>query len=353
LAKQDRVNRYHIFFPAGHELFTLIDQENFFFHEVPLNPASALLRHSWEQFVLPRQIKRYGIDVLFTAKNANVLLAPCKTVISIQNMEPLCFERYENEWKLNIFSWLRRVNTMISVRKADRIIAVSEATKKRLVELLPDVENRIDIIYNGNPLLYSDGNPEHFWQNSEKFLLSASKFVAYANQLNLVEAYAQLAENEHDIPPLWFAGGIHDGTYYKKVMEFVRQKNLQGRVRFLGLVPHAELMGLMNRAWAFLFPSTLEACPHTLIEAMASGVPVAASCSPPMPEICGNGAIYFDPYDIVDISEKIRQITYNTDQRESTRQSGMERSRFFNWEKTAAALIAVFEGLHNFPNPGR
>lgn len=349
LARQDKSNQYHIFLPAGHELLTQVNQNNFVFHEVHFDPRLSFLRHFWEQFVLPFEIKRCNIDILFTAKNANVLFAPCKTVISIRNMEPLCFERYKNDWKLNIFSWLRRINTMISARKADRIIAVSEAVQKRLTELIPRVENKIDIIYNGNSIPRRDMEPPGE-EARENFLLSASKFVAYANQLNLVRAYCLLRERGQDLPPLWFAGGVHDKIYFEKVAKEVREKYLEDKIRFLGLVAHEELLELYCRAHAFIFPSTLEACPHTLIEAMTCGVPVATSHTPPMPEICGEGAVYFDPMNIQDMAEKIDLVVRDENLRETLKRLGRERGGFFDWDRTASSLIQVFKKVSQQPS---
>lgn len=345
LARQDKFNQYHIFLPAGHELLTQVNQDNFVFHEVHFDTKYSFLRHFWEQFILPCKINIYNIDILFTAKNTNVFLASCKTIISIRNMEPLCFEQYKNNWKLNIFSWLRRINTMISVRKATRIIAVSKAARNRLIELIPRAESKIDIIYNGNPLTSTIQQTPCKHQDTLRYLLTASKFVAYANQLNLLKGYALLSERMNDLPPLWLAGGVLDKQYYKRIQKFVTKRNLQDQIKFLGLVAHERLSELYQHALAFVFPSTLEACPQTLIEAMASGVPIAASHTPPMPEICQQAAIYFDPYNPQDIADKIEQVLKDSELRVKLHKCASERVQFFSWDKTAEQLMRVFRNV--------
>ena len=98
LAKVDKHNEYHIFTHRGNVRSETINQKNFLFHEYPRSARSMLMRHFSEQFVLPIDLIKKKIDIMFTAKNANIIFAPCKTIISIQNMEPLCYINYDNHW---------------------------------------------------------------------------------------------------------------------------------------------------------------------------------------------------------------------------------------------------------------
>lgn len=345
LAKVDNFNEYHIFDSRDGMLSKRIRQKNFIFHICPPYVGSTLMRFLWEQLILPYELKKRKIDIMFTAKNGNIFFAPCKTVIAIRNMEPFCYKNYENEWALNVFSWLRRKFTLVSIKKADLIIAVSKSVKQYLKDHFSSIGEKIHVIYNGNPL---KGNSNINIRNDQKetFFLSASKFVAYANQLNLVEGYAILYEKKKDLPPLWFAGGAHDESYFKKIERRVIEKKLTDKIRFLGLLPHEKLIEMYTQAYAFIFPSLLEACPQTLIEAMACGTPIIASNVPPMPEICGSAAIYFDPYDREDISCSLERFLGDQNLRESLKRESLERCKFFDWKKTAEKVIEAFEKVH-------
>ena len=345
LAKVDKYNKYHVFTHSGSDLSETINQENFFFHEYSAKPCSAFIRLFREQLILPMELKKRKIDIMFTAKNANIIFAPCKTIISIRNMEPLCYKNYENQWILNVFSWLRRKFTLISINNADRIIAVSQSVKNYLENLRPGIGDKVNIIYNGNPVTKKSLN-KNVYNKPPPFILSASKFVAYANQLNLIEGYALLYEKNKDLPPLWLAGGILDKVYFEKIKKVITKRNITDKIKFLGLIPHEHLIELCSQAHAFIYPSTLESCPQTLIEAMACGVPIASSNVPPMPEICETAAIYFDPYDKNDIAEKIDSILFDESLRKRLRKTALERSRFFDWGKTAADLVKVFEMVY-------
>jgi len=344
LAKVDTSNEYHIFVPKGDRLSKTIHQENFLFHKCPINTHSPPLRMLWEQFIIPGEVRRRGIDVFFTAKNANILFVPCKTIVAIRNMEPLCYRQYKNHWKLNIFSWLRGELTKISVKRADRIIAVSRFAKSVIEQILPGVGERTDVVYNGG---LREPVQSDTYNGQPRLLLSSSKFVAYANQLSLVEAYGLLCRRRTDVPPLWLAGGVHDTVYFEKVQRLIAEENLTDKIKILGLIPHEQLMQLYTRALAFVFPSTLEACPHTLIEAMAHGLPIAASQTEPMPEICKDAATYFDPFKAEDIAEKMEAALFDNCLRDRLQRASLERCQFFDWEKTANEMVDIFGKVHH------
>lgn len=336
----DKTNQYHIFISKENRARCEREQSNFHFHVYRGNSQSSLRRFLWEQLVLPVKLKKHDIDVLFTAKNINSLLACCKTIISIRNMQPLCYKEYTNNLLLTFSSALRSFLTKASIRKADRIIAVSNAVKDHLVHRFSESQERIDVVYNGNPIAGASGVHHH--PRRPPFLLTASKFVSYANQLSLVKGYHAALRRNGDLPSLHMAGGVLDKAYYVKVKKYISDKGLEKKIKLLGLLSHEEMIQSYHEADAFLYPSTLEACPHTLIEAMACGLPIGTTNSPPMPEICKDAAIYFHPYDINDIADKIHLISSDHTLRQMLKNKTLHRCRFFDWNKTAGQLVDVF-----------
>ena len=349
LAKIDKVNEYHLFIPQNSPLVACARQDNFFFHECLKNNKSALMRFLWEQLRLPKELKKRRIDIMFTAKNITILFAPCKTVIAIQNIQPLCYTRYRNHWRINVLAWLRGALTKVSIRTADRVIAVSQSTKQHIEHFSPHVNDKVDVVYNGNPVRCESPKADTR-AIKEPFILTSSKFVAYANQASLIDGYALLMRQKPDTPPLWIAGGVLDKDYFKQVKKQIQAYGLEDKVKMLGLVSHQHLIELYSNALAFVFPSTLEACPQTLIEAMACGVPIAASNVPPMPEICGDAAIYFEPSERDDIAEKIDRVISDESLRNTLMQRSVVRSRFFSWTEIAQQMVSIFEKVcrHDF-----
>ncbi|MBI4433273.1 glycosyltransferase family 4 protein [Candidatus Uhrbacteria bacterium] len=345
LVATDSENEYHCFVQCGHPLIRACTAPNLVFHEVIRAKASAVERFFFEQCRLPIALRRARIDLLYTAKNLAIFRAPCRQVIAIRNMEPFRYREFDNGWKQRALSQLRWELTKRSIAQAHAVVCVSRAVRDAVVTHLPESAKRIAIIYNGNPVpsATTEIPPP---PATPPFLLSASKFVAYANQLTLVEAYAQLIARQPDAPPLWFAGGIHDTRYFRRVQQRVAALRCNERIRFLGLVPQPQLHALMRSTHLFLFPSLVEACPHTLIEAMACGAPIATAYTPPMPEICGDAATYFDPHDPKNIATVIEQLLTDTALRMHHIAHGYTQAQRFTWGKTARQLQAVFASVH-------
>lgn len=346
LAEVDTTNNYHIYVAKKSPIASLVRQDNFIFHECLTENNSSLQRFVWEQCVLPRILRRDKIEVMFTAKNLDIFAAPCKTVIAIRNVEPLFYTRHKNHWRLNIASWFRRALTRLSIGTSDRIVAVSESAKNDVASFSQKAKGRISVVHNGNSI---KERPQSFGSSNvaEDFILTSSKFVAYANQSSLIEAYALLTRRKPDVPPLCIAGGVLDKDYFSHVKRQIRANGLTDAVKILGLVPHEQLMDLCSRAMVFLFPSTLEACPQTLIEAMACGAPIAASNVPPMPEICDNAAMYFDPFDPNDIADKIDHLISDGSLRNKLKHESLMRAEHFCWRRAARKMVQVFQEVGN------
>jgi glycosyltransferase involved in cell wall biosynthesis len=122
---------------------------------------------------------------------------------------------------------------------------------------------------------------------------------------------------------------------------------LEGRVHLLGHVPYDKLPTLYAAASLFLFPSTCENFPNILIEAMASGVPTLASKLGSMPEIAGDGAAYFDPFNTEDIAQQIGHYWKDESARASLRERGMKQSQRYSWDETAQSVLSILESVQN------
>ncbi len=340
LVNTDRDHEYHFFVSGGNPLKESLESENVIFHEVLKTNESGLKRFLYEQLILPFQLRKRGIDIVFTAKNMNIFFARCKTVIAIRNVEPFVYKDYKNSRKLNTLSWLKWQLTRVSVRKADKIVAVSRGVKSRLEEHFPKMIDKVHVIYNGNPVHV----PPTVGDRGD-YILSASKFVAYANQLSLIKGYAELVARRPDVPSLWFAGGVHDQSYFDSVMAAVQENGLDTKVRFLGLVPQKELFEMYAKARAFVFPSTLEACPHTLIEVMSCGTPIATSTHQPMPEICEKGAVYFEAFDPSSISQALERVIFDEGVRDEITAAASARHPYFTYARTAEGMNDLFSQL--------
>jgi|ETNmetMinimDraft_13_1059891.scaffolds.fasta_scaffold08035_3 glycosyltransferase involved in cell wall biosynthesis len=340
LGRMDKSNEYIIFTTEEGKNKFHNNSEKYKYVIISGIVRNILMRFLWEQFVLPIRLKKMSVDVFYTAKNINIFLSPVKTVIAIRNMEPFFYKKYNNDVLLNIVSFFRNFLTRISMIKAYKIIAVSEFTKKYISNNYPELKHKLHVVYNGNPV---SGNPSYnkMYNSKGAYILTASKFVTYANQLSLIKGYNYLNTQMQNIPPLWLAGGIHDRSYFDKIKDYIRDNKLTEKVKILGLIEHSKLIEYYSNAFAFIFPSTLEACPHTLIEVMSCQVPMAVSNFEPMPEICTDAAIYFDPYNKKEIAQSINRLLSDNKLREQLSKSSLKRARFFDWDKSAEVLVQI------------
>ena len=133
--------------------------------------------------------------------------------------------------------------------------------------------------------------------------------------------------------------------FFEKEVKPLIDKN--NNIKFLGPVNFEKKVKLYQKAKAFLFPvSWEEPFGLTMIEAMACGAPILASDIEPMPEICQDAAIYFDPFSPQDISEKIKTVLENNELLQNLRQLSVKRATYFSWEDAAKKTLHVFESCH-------
>lgn len=302
--------------------------------------GSALRRLLWEQLVLPRLVGAFGIDVLYTANNVGVVAAPCPVVISIRNMEPLAADLRRVPRRLQARLVTLRVLTRVSLRRAARVIAVSEHVRDHVLGLgIP--ADKVRVIYHGVDVPPAGAGDEAVDDELKGgFIFSAAKFVRYANMETLVRGYHAMRAAGVTLP-LLVAGGSWDPTYEAEIRGLVRALGLERSVRFLGYIPHAKVLALLRTTTLFVFPSTLEACPFTLLEAMACGATILTTQTGPMPEFCGDGAWYFDPFNSRSLAQQAMVLLSEPDANRQLAAMASLRATRYQWKDSVPALRAV------------
>ena len=287
-------------------------------------------RVAWEQAALPRLARQYGAQLVFTANNSGLLLSSVPCVIAVRNMEPLTPIWPGTPVRMRLRIALLAYSTRASARAATRVVAVSNFVRDALLGLgVP--ETKIDVIYHGvNDL----SRPDLTTPRSGGFMAAAAKFVRYANLETMIRAYARLRKDGYR-GELRVAGGPHDTGYERKVRSLVRDLSLENSVRFLGYRPREEVHALMRESDAFLFPSMLEACPFTLLEAMSQGAAIVATTALPMPEFANDGALLVAPRDDAAFADAARRAMTDSTLRARAR----TRAAIFRWDDTIDRLI--------------
>lgn len=348
LAALDHRNRYTILVKSQHFEELRVDKPNFELIKVPACSGSAARRMIWEQLLLPRFLMRCRADAAYTANNVGLLRSRIPTVISVRNLEPFFHRDYEDGTRARFRNGILRFLTQISVERATFVVVVSEYTREVILRQCSGDVLKMPVIYHGRPEVEPDekGASEIRQRNNieGEYLLANGKFVPYGNFCGLVEGYGLALRSIPAMPKLLIAGGDASSVYKKKVLGLIKRHNLGGKVALAGLVPHAANLALMRSAKVFLFPSLLEACPNSLLEALAMGCVILSSDRPPMREVAGDAVCYFDPLDPSDIEKKIVEANRMSNQQVATiKSAARERSNRFTWEDSAKRLVKVLE----------
>jgi len=226
-------------------------------------------------------------------------------------------------------------------RRVLRLITVSEFSKAELLSYKIGTCEKMSVIHNGiNAQAFGDHNRK-IPVESEKYVLSVGSRDPRKNVPRLLEAWQTIPSGLKRGVKLVIAGGGGSG-FAREVLGDVSRD-----VIFLGYVAEQDLASLYARATIFVYPSTYEGFGFPPLEAMACKTPVIVSNAASLPEICGDAALYCDPFDIESIAEKIIQLLDDRSLQEQLCQKGIERVKEFTWQKAATELMQVFDGELN------
>ena len=169
-----------------------------------------------------------------------------------------------------------------------------------------------------------------------------SNIARYKKHLEVVEAYHRVREQGANANRLFLAGIMVEPSYYSEVISLARKLGIEDEVTYLGEAPQPHLPYLYSAASVFVFASICENCPNILIEAMACGAAIASSGRDPMPEICGDAALYFDPCNPDDMADVIWRILTDEAVRYELIGNTQRNVERFLWHKTAQRTLETF-----------
>jgi len=227
------------------------------------------------------------------------------------------------------------------------IIAVSENTKRDLIELTDYPPERIIVIYEGYHRRFKKYNNDMriaaYLQGKglpQKYILFVGTLEPRKNIEFLIRSYSGLEKRLRDEHPLLIAGS--KGWYYEAIFRLVDDLNLQSNVHFLGYIPDEELPLLYNGASLFVYPSLYEGFGLPPLEAMACGCPVITSNTSSLPEVVGAGGVMVNPRDESDLRERMEEVLTDEKTRIEMSEYGLQRAKRFSWDKCARETLEVY-----------
>jgi len=239
--------------------------------------------------------------------------------------------------------------TKRALLEADGIVTISQFTKNQMISKFSVEERKIRVIHPGvNYNFWSHMDSDELEEMRLKynlpfsFILFVGSYEPRKNLLNLVEALKIIHEKYQEIY-LILVG--RKGQDYQNVKERIGYSSLESWVKMVGYLPERELRSLYQLASVFVFPSFHEGFGIPLLEAMASGLPIAASHAPAIPEIAQEAALYFDPSIPEDMAEKIMTALEDDHLRQNLIDKGKKRVLHFSWQRTSEQTLEFYHHI--------
>jgi glycosyltransferase involved in cell wall biosynthesis len=298
-------------------------------------------RFGWLTIALPLAARRDRCDVIYFPYPILPPYRPIPTVAMIHDLGFVRFpEHYPADMLRNLVGPMRSAAT-----RATHLVAVSESTKRDLVELFGITADKISVVYHGvgaefAPLPDAREKVRARIGIERPYVLFVGTVQPRKNLPRVIEAFARVVREQGILHELVIAG--QKGWLPEESMNAPQKFGVEHRVRFVDYVPEEMLPALYTAADALAFPSLYEGFGLPVLEAMACGVPVLTSKTSSLPEVAGDAALLVEPTSAEDIAQGLSRILSDESLRIALRDKGLARARSFTWANSARALISAF-----------
>lgn len=292
-----------------------------------------------EQAELPMTARRERVELLHNFAMTAPFFSPVPQVTSTHDV----IYASHPDAHSRLMRMGQSVLVPIGARRARRVLTLSEASAREIVRVTGVERSKIDVVQiaartPGEPTPEAELR-ERLGLGDRPFVLATSARRGHKNLARLLEAVAKLT---HTPAPSLVLPGYATGAE-PELAELVERLGLSDRVHLLGWIGEADLDGLYVAAEMVAFPSLAEGFGLPVLEAMQHGTPVATSNLSSMPEVGGDAALYFDPYDVDSIAAAIDRLLDDEDLRSRLAVAGRERAARFSWCRAAEQTVAAYE----------
>ncbi|MDP3964844.1 MAG: glycosyltransferase family 1 protein [bacterium] len=276
------------------------------------------------------------IDVLFMP-NLNFVQFSKKTPL-VLTIHDLSFELFPELLSRKRRLWHQLVGPRKLVQRASRIIAVSESTRRDIIELFNYPKDRVHTVYSGADHLADDkGVSEAFLRKEfsleRPYVLSLSFLEPRKNIITVLEAF-DMAVTRYALPhDLVLAGS--PSWDHPRLESVLRRLRHSDRIRCIGYVSEQKKASLLKAASAFIYPSLYEGFGFPPLESLRVGTPVIASIAPSLPEVLRNSSLLVAPDTVSDLTEAIRSILLDADVRRAALLEAQDTLDRYRWDDTA------------------
>jgi glycosyltransferase involved in cell wall biosynthesis len=247
-----------------------------------------------------------------------------------------------------------KASMAMAARRANRVLTVSETSKRDIMKFFGTPSEKIDVIYNAfderfgaDPDVEAVDRVRERFQLHDPFVLYAGNVKPHKNLERLIEAFHLVRSGGLDLKLVLIGDEI---SKYTALRRAVHKYRLHPHVRFLGYLPEETLAIMYRLAGVFVFPSLYEGFGLPPLEAMASGTPVVTSNVSSLPEVTGDAALLVDPYDPGAIADGIRRVITDSTLSQELRRKGFVRARQFSWETSVRRIRDIYQDVAAVPD---
>lgn len=292
------------------------------------------------QFKMGKDAQRQNADIFHGLSGELPLKWDKKPIKKIVTIHDLIFVRYPQYYsffdrKIHLWKFKKAANS------ADKIIAISEQTKRDIIQFLKVPESKIEVIYQGCHQAFKEQQSDDFIEQTktkfnlpERFILNVGTIEARKNLFNIVKSL-----KDTNIP-LVVVG--KKTKYFQKITNFIQKNKMEKQVHFLEGVSMDELAVIYKLADIFVYPSFFEGFGIPVIEALFSKTVTITSNTSCLPEAGGPHSVYIDPDNYLDIQSKIKFLWDNESERKRRADKGFEFVQKFNDEPIAKQLMNLY-----------
>lgn len=294
--------------------------------------CGSLNTHLWEQISLPRYLKRIGSPLLISFTGCG----PINYSNQIMTIHDVSHERYPEWFSKNYYRFYHYMMPRIG-KKAHAVLTVSEFSKKEIVDTLGINAEKIHVVHSNVPFHNKPSKEEvlSFTRNpeAEKYILAVSSMDPRKNFIRLVEAFDKIKDKSVKLYII--------GMSFKAFNTPNLQKLIGENVHLPGYIPDEKLQTMYQNALLSVYPSLYEGFGLPPLESMTYGCPVINSDIPALREVSQDAALYVDPYNVDDITQKIEQLLVDEPLRKELQQKGLLQIKKYSWDKSAKQVYEL------------
>jgi glycosyltransferase involved in cell wall biosynthesis len=299
----------------------------------------------WNQLRLSWELHKHPVDLFFQPTHTLPLVKPKRVVATLHDVG---FDRLPKLYRPAELRY-HRASAKLAARRANRILTVSEFSRREILELYklpPDRVVATPLAYD--PTTYRADLPQEDkdavlakYRLSRPYLFYTGRIEEKKNVVNLLHAFALFKGRRGVGDPIKLVLAGLPGFGIERIMKEIAARKLEAHVVMPGYVPEEEMPALMAAAHLVLLPSWYEGFGLPIVQAQAVGTPVITSDRASMPEVGGDGATYVKPDEPEDIARAMSLLTDESKGWETMRAKGFENAKRFSWDATAKATMNV------------